>query len=223
MKKLLGVVLALACLLGLAACAASYNGEFTAAWFVGRWVQNGDPEGLVYVIHKDGYTLLKGGKQVTTGTWVLEERLVDQLNGGQIKTLCAVLTPADGRSGHGGVLRPDDSGHALYQFSGNTYYIREGVIGKKEGRVLSNRYRMVCGKWFDSSSMTSALYFDIDGSVTRRRFDMLGASETVRVGSWTVDEKKLSVTTNDGVTAVYGIDAPAVVIDGVTYSLRAKE
>ena len=223
MRKWFCMMLALACLLGLAACSKPFDGEFTAAWFVGRWAENGDPDGRVYVVHKDGYTVYESGKQVTTGTWVLEERLVDQLRGGQVKTLVAVLTPADGRSDHGGLLRPDASGHALYQFNGNLYYIRESVIGKSEGKVLVNRYRVVCGKWFDGTSLESGLYFDVDGSVTRRRFDMFGASDVALVGTWTSDEKTLTVTTNDGTVAVYGLGTPTVVIDGVSYPLSEKK
>lgn len=221
MKKLLGVVLALACLLGLAACAASYNGEFTAAWFVGRWVQNGDPEGLVYMVHKDGYTVMKGGKPVTTGTWVLEERLVDQLSGGQVKVLCAVLTPTDGRNEYGGVLRPDDSGHALYQFSGNHVYIRESVLGRREGDALLDKYRVVRATWIDRS-YTSGLYFDVDGTLVRRLFNSKGAYETKAIGTWSVADGRLVMKVGL-FELTYDMPASAIEVEAITYIPQYKE
>lgn len=223
MKKGLCLLLC-AVLLMSTACAVSYNGEFTAAWFMGRWVKNGDADGLTYVVHKDGYTVYDAAKNKTVarGSWEIREELVDTLSGGKVKTLCAVLTDSEERSLYSGILRPDDSGMALYQFSGNTFYIRENVLGKQEGKRLLEKYRIVRAGWLDRTDFSSGLYFDMDGTLARRLFDSNGAYKTESIGSWSVTEKELTVTVN-GSDTTYNVPAEAVTVNGVSYTPQYKE
>lgn len=222
MKKGLCFLLC-AVLLMSTACTAAYTGEFTAAWFMGRWVQNGDANGLIYTVHKDGYTVYDAAqdKTVARGSWEIREELVDTLSGGKIKTLCAVLTDSEERSRYSGILRPDDSGMALYQFSGNTVYIRENVLGKQEGKRLLEKYRFVRAKWFDRG-YTSGLYFDMDGTLVRRLFDSNGAYDTRAIGSWSVADGKLTMKV--GLFELsYDLPVSEIEVEAITYIPQYKE
>jgi hypothetical protein len=224
MKKLLCVILAVVLTAAVTACAAApYDGVFSGEDFIGRWVKNGETGGVVCVVDKGGYTLYDegSGETVATGTYVIEETLVDSLGGGQVKVTCAVLTADDGRSDHGGILRPDDSGHALYQFSGNHVYIRESVLGRREGDALLDKYRVVRATWIDRS-YTSGLYFDVDGTLVRRLFNSKGAYETKAIGTWSVANGRLVMKVGL-FELTYDMPASAIEVEAITYIPQYKE